>query len=66
MREPSLGAAIKAAGQQSGAKGKALYEPLRIALTGREHGPPFTAVLLVQGRQQVLDRLRTAEQAVPE
>ncbi len=60
--EPSLTEALKAAGQQAGAKGKALYEPLRLALTGRDHGPPFTAVLLVQGRQQVLERLRSAEQ----
>jgi nondiscriminating glutamyl-tRNA synthetase len=61
--EPNLAQAIKVAGQNAGVKGKALYEPLRIALTGREHGPPFTAVLLVQGREAVLQRLQAAESA---
>jgi nondiscriminating glutamyl-tRNA synthetase len=58
--EQQLAQAIKATGQRAGVKGKALYEPLRIALTGREHGPPFTAVLIVQGREQVLTRLLNA------
>ncbi|MEX2282372.1 MAG: glutamate--tRNA ligase [Gemmatimonadota bacterium] len=60
--ESALAEAIKAAGKAVNAKGRTLYEPLRMALTGREHGPPFTAVLLVQGRQRVLDGLRAAEQ----
>ncbi|HSL69021.1 MAG TPA: glutamate--tRNA ligase [Longimicrobiales bacterium] len=58
--DAQLGQAIKNAGHAAGAKGKALYEPLRLALTGREHGPPFTAVLRVQGRERVLERLRVA------
>jgi glutamyl-tRNA synthetase len=56
----SLDAALKAVGKASGVRGKALYEPLRIALTGEAHGPPFLAVLLVQGRQRVLDALDAA------
>jgi glutamyl-tRNA synthetase len=39
-------------------KGRALFEPLRLALTGREHGPPLPAVIIVQGRDGVLARLR--------
>jgi nondiscriminating glutamyl-tRNA synthetase len=58
--EAQLAQAIKATGQAAGVKGKALYEPLRLILTGREHGPPFTAVLIVQGRDQVLARLLNA------
>lgn len=58
--EATLNAAIRQAGQQAGAKGKALFEPLRRALTGREHGPPLPAVLVVQGRDNVLKTLREA------
>jgi nondiscriminating glutamyl-tRNA synthetase len=58
--EGALADAIKATGKAANAKGRALYEPLRIALTGREHGPPFTAVLIVQGREQVIAALRAA------
>jgi glutamyl-tRNA synthetase len=52
-----LDAALKGISQASGARGRALYEPLRIAVTGHVHGPSFVSVLLVQGRQRVLDTL---------
>ncbi|HEX2168506.1 MAG TPA: glutamate--tRNA ligase [Longimicrobiales bacterium] len=58
--EDALRAAIKEIGAVSGRKGRALYEPLRLALTGREHGPPLPAVLFVQGRERVLESLQTA------
>jgi nondiscriminating glutamyl-tRNA synthetase len=61
--EPTLAAVIKTVGKETGAKGKALYEPLRITLTGHEHGPPLPAVLVVQGRERVLERLAAAGQA---
>ena len=46
--------AIKAATDR---KGKALFMPLRHALTGMEHGPELAALLPLIGRQKVLDRL---------
>ncbi|MEX0907640.1 MAG: glutamate--tRNA ligase [Gemmatimonadota bacterium] len=55
--EPALKDALQRAGTEAGVRGRALHEPLRLALTGREDGPPLTAVLLVQGRDQVLSRL---------
>lgn len=58
--EEALRAALKAIGTSSDARGRALYEPLRLALTGREHGPPLAAVLFVQGRESVLSALRAA------
>jgi nondiscriminating glutamyl-tRNA synthetase len=61
--EPTLAAAIKNIGQEAGVKGKALYEPLRITLTGHEHGPPLPAVMVVQGRERVLQRLASVERA---
>lgn len=53
----SLGVALKSAIAQSGVRGKAFYEPVRLALTGHPHGPPLVAVLRVQGRARVLGAL---------
>ena len=47
-------AAIAAA---SGAKGKALYQPLRLALTGEEHGPEMAPLLALMGRERAAKRL---------
>jgi len=46
--------------QASGRKGKALFHPLRLALTGREHGPELKSLLPLIGRARVLDRLAGA------
>jgi nondiscriminating glutamyl-tRNA synthetase len=62
--EESMRSALKDIARASGTKGRALYEPLRTALTGREHGPPLAAVLFVQGRDRVLEALRSAHAAV--
>lgn len=59
--EPSLKTALANASREAGAKGRAFYEPLRLTLTGRAHGPPFTTMLLVQGRARVLDALARAQ-----
>jgi glutamyl-tRNA synthetase len=48
-------AALKAA---SGRKGRALFHPLRLALTGREDGPELKALLPLIGRAKVEARLR--------
>ncbi len=46
--------AVKAA---TGAKGRALFHPLRLALTGRETGPELKALLPLIGRARVMARL---------
>jgi glutamyl-tRNA synthetase len=38
-------------------KGKTLFMPLRLALTGLDHGPELAALLPLIGRQKVLERL---------
>lgn len=43
--------------EASGRKGKALFMPLRLALTGREHGPDMAALLPLIGKERVLKRL---------
>lgn len=47
-------AAVKS---RTGAKGRALFHPLRLALTGRESGPELKALLPLIGRDRVLARL---------
>ncbi|HEY0524963.1 MAG TPA: glutamate--tRNA ligase [Stellaceae bacterium] len=46
--------AIKA---KTGHKGKALFLPLRLALTGRDHGPELQSLLPLIGREKALKRL---------
>jgi glutamyl-tRNA synthetase len=41
----------------TGRKGRALFQPLRLALTGRESGPELAALLPLIGRIKALDRL---------
>jgi glutamyl-tRNA synthetase len=40
-----------------GVKGKALFMPLRLALTGQSHGPEMAILLPLIGREKVLERL---------
>ena len=47
-------AAIK---ERTGRKGKDLFMPLRLALTGMEHGPELKTMLPLLGRERVLKRL---------
>lgn len=42
---------------QTGRKGKALFLPLRLALTGLDHGPELKVLLPLLGRSRVLQRL---------
>lgn len=44
--------------EQTGRKGKMLFMPLRLALTGLEHGPELKGLLPLMGREKVLARLR--------
>jgi nondiscriminating glutamyl-tRNA synthetase len=50
-------AAVKEVGKQSGMKGKALYHPLRLALTGREDGPELVKIAPLLGKEKVVERL---------
>ena len=51
----ALTAALKAV---TGRKGKALFMPLRRALTGRDHGPEMAALLPLIGKERALARMR--------
>lgn len=45
----------------TGRKGKALFLPLRLALTGMEHGPDMGELLPLIGREAALERLDAAQ-----
>ncbi len=56
----ALTAALKEA---TARKGKALFLPLRRALTGRDFGPDMAALLPLIGRARAIERLHTGAQA---
>ncbi|TVV70781.1 glutamate--tRNA ligase [Sphingomonas solaris] len=54
---PALATLLK---DETGRKGKALFLPLRRALTGRDHGPDMAALLPLIGRDRAIARLGAA------
>jgi len=58
--EDAASAAVREAGARAGARGKALFHPVRLALTGERSGPDLGKILVVQGRVRVLERLEVA------
>jgi glutamyl-tRNA synthetase len=46
-----------------GVKGKALFQPLRVALTGEVHGPELAQVVLLLGEARLKQRLEKARAA---
>jgi len=51
---------IDALKQATGRKGRALFLPLRLALTGEEHGPELRDLLPLMGRPRAANRLQIA------
>jgi glutamyl-tRNA synthetase len=56
--EAAFAAWIEALKVRTGRKGRALFQPLRLALTAREHGPELKHLLPLLGRERALRRLR--------
>ena len=54
---PALTAALK---ERTGRSGKALFLPLRLALTGRPSGPEMAPLVKLIGKERTLGRLRSA------
>jgi nondiscriminating glutamyl-tRNA synthetase len=53
-------AGIKAVQTETGVKGKGLFMPIRVALTGQMHGPDLNGTIWLLGREKVLARLAEA------
>lgn len=56
----ALKEAVRAVGKQVGARGPALYHPIRLAVSGERAGPDLGAILFVVGRGEVARRLHAA------
>ena len=48
----------KSIAAETGVKGKGLFMPLRLALTGRDAGPEIAPLLAIMGRERVIRRLQ--------
>lgn len=57
------GAWTRAVKEATGRKGRQLFMPLRKALTGMEHGPELNVLLLLIGRERVVERLSESKNA---
>ncbi len=58
LTEQSWNAFTNAVKEKTGAKGKALFHPLRLALTGREKGPEMAAIFPLIGAERARRRLK--------
>lgn len=58
LTEQSWSAFTNAVKEKTGAKGKSLFHPLRLALTGREKGPEMAALLPLIGAARARARLK--------
>ncbi|MGB8601240.1 MAG: glutamate--tRNA ligase [Rhizomicrobium sp.] len=56
--EATWNAWAKLVTEATGAKGRALFHPLRLALTGEDHGPELKKLLPLIGRAKALGRLK--------
>lgn len=53
----SLKAALKEVQKETGNKGKNLFMPTRIAITGQLHGPDLNQMMVILGKETILKRL---------
>ena len=61
----SMKAIFKTIGAEAEVKGKLLYMPVRIAITGRMHGPELPLIMAVLGAERCAELLEAAVQAGP-
>ncbi|NEU26088.1 glutamate--tRNA ligase [Paenibacillus polymyxa] len=55
---PQMAKLIKEVQKETGFKGKQLFMPIRVALTGQTHGRDLNETIYLLGRDKVLDRLK--------
>jgi nondiscriminating glutamyl-tRNA synthetase len=48
---------LKGVSKETGAKGKQVFMPVRVALTGNTHGPDLNQVMVILGRDKICNRL---------
>ncbi|CAM3323766.1 glutamate--tRNA ligase [Vagococcus fessus] len=57
---PGIKAAIKAVQKETGVKGKNLFMPIRVAVSGEMHGPELGDTIVLLGKEKTLDHLTKA------
>ncbi len=62
----SAAAILKGARRASGLKGRPFFLPVRLALTGRDHGPDLATLLTLLGGDEAITRLRAASAHLPD
>ena len=62
--DEGLKKSIQAAGKELGLKGKDLYFPFRLAITGSEAGPELVPLAKVLGEAEVLKRIESESQVL--
>ncbi|RYD03206.1 hypothetical protein N752_20425 [Desulforamulus aquiferis] len=60
LTEEAVKALLKAVGKQTGLKGKMVFMPLRVALTGKAHGPELYQIIPIFGKELTIARLKAA------
>lgn len=55
--EEFAGSILKKIQKKTGIKGKNLFMPMRIALTGNQHGPDLDKIIFVLGKENILKRI---------
>ncbi|GIP50880.1 Glutamate--tRNA ligase [compost metagenome] len=55
----NIGASIKEVQKETGSKGKGLFMPIRVALTGQMHGRDLNQTIYLLGQDKVIDRLKS-------
>lgn len=58
LTEENYKESISAVQKETGIKGKSLFKPVRIALTGSENGPELPAVAAILGKEKVVNLLK--------
>lgn len=53
---------MKTIQKATGVKGKNLYMPARVALTGEIHGPEFVNILVLLGKEKILNRIKIVKE----
>lgn len=56
---PQIAAMIKEVQKETGFKGKQLFMPIRVALTGQMHGRDLNETIYLLGKDRVIERLRS-------
>ncbi|OPY57274.1 MAG: Glutamate--tRNA ligase [Pelotomaculum sp. PtaU1.Bin035] len=57
LTNPEVKLLLKEVGKELGVKGKQIFMPLRVALTGSTHGPDLNQIMVILGKDKVSDRL---------